>query len=234
MSIQIIPAIDIIDGKCVRLTKGDYEQKKVYNDNPLDVAKMFQDNGITRLHLVDLDGARSHHIVNYRVIEAIASHTNLTIDFGGGIKTDEDLKIAFNSGAQMITAGSIAVTDHDTVSKWLQTYTADRIILGADTRNGKVSINGWKNEGEQELMDFIKSYIPNNIKNIICTDIERDGMLQGPAINLYEQIMSAYPEINVIASGGVSSMDDIRKLDEAGVKQVIVGKAIYEGRVTLC
>ncbi len=234
MSIQIIPAIDIIDGKCVRLTKGDYEQKKVYNDNPLDVAKMFQDKGITRLHLVDLDGARSHHIVNYRVIEAIASHTNLTIDFGGGIKTDEDLKIAFNSGAQMITAGSIAVTDHDTVSKWLQTYTADRIILGADTRNGKVSINGWKNEGEQELMDFIKSYIPNNIKNIICTDIERDGMLQGPAINLYEQIMSAYPEINVIASGGVSSMDDIRKLDEAGVKQVIVGKAIYEGRVTLC
>lgn len=234
MSIQIIPAIDIIDGKCVRLTKGDYEQKKVYNDNPLDVAKMFQDNGITRLHLVDLDGARSHHIVNYRVIEAIASHTNLTIDFGGGIKTDEDLKIAFNSGAQMITAGSIAVTDHDTVSKWLQTYTADRIILGADTRNGKVSINGWKNEGEQELMDFIKSYIPNNIKNIICTDIERDGMLQGPAIKLYEQIMSAYPEINVIASGGVSSMDDIRKLDEAGVKQVIVGKAIYEGRVTLC
>lgn len=234
MSIQIIPAIDIIDGKCVRLTKGDYEQKKVYNDNPLDVAKMFQDNGITRLHLVDLDGARSHHIVNYRVIEAIASHTNLTIDFGGGIKTDEDLKIAFNSGAQMITAGSIAVTDHDTVSKWLQTYTADRIILGADTRNGKVSINGWKNECEQELMDFIKSYIPNNIKNIICTDIERDGMLQGPAIKLYEQIMSAYPEINVIASGGVSSMDDIRKLDEAGVKQVIVGKAIYEGRVTLC
>lgn len=234
MSIQIIPAIDIIDGKCVRLTKGDYEQKKVYNDNPLDVAKMFQDNGITRLHLVDLDGARSHHIVNYRVIEAIASHTNLTIDFGGGIKTDEDLKIAFNSGAQMITAGSIAVTDHDTVSKWLQTYTADRIILGADTRNGKVSINGWKNEGEQELMDFIKSYIPNHIKNIICTDIERDGMLQGPAIKLYEQIMSAYPEINVIASGGVSSMDDIRKLDEAGVKQVIVGKAIYEGRVTLC
>lgn len=234
MSIQIIPAIDIIDGKCVRLTKGDYEQKKVYNDNPLDVAKMFQDNGITRLHLVDLDGARSHHIVNYRVIEAIASHTNLTIDFGGGIKTDEDLKIAFNSGTQMITAGSIAVTDHDTVSKWLQTYTADRIILGADTRNGKVSINGWKNEGEQELMDFIKSYIPNNIKNIICTDIERDGMLQGPAIKLYEQIMSAYPEINVIASGGVSSMDDIRKLDEAGVKQVIVGKAIYEGRVTLC
>lgn len=234
MSIQIIPAIDIIDGKCVRLTKGDYEQKKVYNDNPLDVAKMFQDKGITRLHLVDLDGARSHHIVNYRVIEAIASHTNLTIDFGGGIKTDEDLKIAFNSGAQMITAGSIAVTDHDTVSKWLQTYTADRIILGADTRNGKVSINGWKNEGEQELMDFIKSYIPNHIKNIICTDIERDGMLQGPAINLYEQIMSAYPEINVIASGGVSSMDDIRKLDEAGVKQVIVGKAIYEGRVTLC
>lgn len=234
MSIQIIPAIDIIDGKCVRLTKGDYEQKKVYNDNPLDVAKMFQDKGITRLHLVDLDGARSHHIVNYRVIEAIASHTNLTIDFGGGIKTDEDLKIAFNSGAQMITAGSIAVTDHDTVSKWLQTYTADRIILGADTRNGKVSINGWKNEGEQELMDFIKSYIPNHIKNIICTDIERDGMLQGPAIKLYEQIMSAYPEINVIASGGVSSMDDIRKLDEAGVKQVIVGKAIYEGRVTLC
>ena len=234
MSIQIIPAIDIIDGKCVRLTKGDYEQKKVYNDNPLYVAKMFQDNGITRLHLVDLDGARSHHIVNYRVIEAIASHTNLTIDFGGGIKTDEDLKIAFNSGAQMITAGSIAVTDHDTVSKWLQTYTADRIILGADTRNGKVSINGWKNEGEQELMDFIKSYIPNHIKNIICTDIERDGMLQGPAIKLYEQIMSAYPEINVIASGGVSSMDDIRKLDEAGVKQVIVGKAIYEGRVTLC
>lgn len=232
--IQIIPAIDIIDGKCVRLTKGDYEQKKVYNDNPLDVAKMFQDKGIKRLHLVDLDGARSRHIVNYKVIEAIASHTDLVIDFGGGIKTDEDLQIAFNSGAQMITAGSIAVTSHDIVSQWIKTYGPERIILGADTRNGKISINGWKEEGEEDLMDFISSYTPEGIDSIICTDIERDGMLQGPAVELYKKIMEAYPTLNVIASGGVSSMDDIRRLDEAGVKQVIVGKAIYEGRIKLC
>lgn len=232
--IQIIPAIDIIDGKCVRLTKGDYEQKKVYNDNPLDVAKMFQDKGIKRLHLVDLDGARSRHIVNYKVIEAIASHTDLVIDFGGGIKTDEDLQIAFNSGAQMITAGSIAVTGHDIVSQWIKTYGPERIILGADTRNGKISINGWKEEGEEDLMDFIASYTPEGIDNIICTDVERDGMLQGPAVELYKKIMATYPTLNVIASGGVSSMDDIRLLDEAGVKQVIVGKAIYEGRIELC
>ena len=232
--IQIIPAIDIIDGKCVRLTKGDYEQKKVYNDNPLDVAKMFQDKGIKRLHLVDLDGARSRHIVNYKVIEAIASHTDLVIDFGGGIKTDEDLQIAFNSGAQMIAAGSIAVTGHDIVSQWIKAYGPERIILGADTRNGKISINGWKEEGEEDLMDFIASYTSEGINNIICTDVERDGMLQGPAVELYKKIMAAYPTLNVIASGGVSSMDDIRRLDEAGVKQVIVGKAIYEGRIELC
>lgn len=232
--IQIIPAIDIIDGKCVRLTKGDYEQKKVYNDNPLDVAKMFQDKGIKRLHLVDLDGARSRHIVNYRVIEQIAGHTDLVIDFGGGIKTDGDLKIAFEAGAQMITAGSIAVTNHDIVSQWIKTYGAGRIILGADTRNGKISINGWKEEGEQDIMDFLGSYIGEGIKNVICTDIERDGMLQGPAVELYKTIMKAQPGLNVIASGGVSCMEDILKLDEAGVKQVIVGKAIYEGRIELC
>ena len=232
--IQIIPAIDIIDGKCVRLTKGDYEQKKVYNNDPLEVARMFQDKGIRRLHLVDLDGARSRHIVNYKVVESIASHTDLVIDFGGGIKTDEDLQIAFNSGAQMITAGSIAVTNHDIVSQWIKTYGPERIILGADTRNGKISINGWKEEGEEDLMGFIGSYTPEGICNIICTDVERDGMLQGPAIELYKKIQAAHPTLNVIASGGVSSMDDIRQLDEAGVKQVIVGKAIYEGRIELC
>lgn len=232
--IQIIPAIDIIDGKCVRLTKGDYEQKKVYNDNPLDVALMFQDKGIKRLHLVDLDGARSRHIVNYHVIEKIASHTDLIIDFGGGIKTDEDLKIAFESGARMITAGSIAVTAHDIVSQWIRTYGADRIILGADTRGGKISINGWKEDGEQDIMDFLDSYIGEGVKNVICTDIERDGMLQGPAIELYQEIMKKQPGLNVIASGGVSCMDDIQRLEDAGVEQVIVGKAIYEGRIELC
>lgn len=232
--IQIIPAIDIIDGKCVRLTKGDYEQKKVYNDNPLDVALMFQDKGIKRLHLVDLDGARSRHIVNYHVIEKIASHTDLIIDFGGGIKTDEDLKIAFESGARMITAGSIAVTAHDIVSQWIRTYGADRIILGADTRGGKISINGWKEDGEQDIMDFLDSYIGEGVKNVICTDIERDGMLQGPAVELYQEIMKKQPGLNVIASGGVSCMDDIQRLEDAGVEQVIVGKAIYEGRIELC
>lgn len=232
--IQIIPAIDIIDGKCVRLTKGDYEQKKVYNDNPLDVALMFQDKGINRLHLVDLDGARSRHIVNYHVIEKIASHTDLIIDFGGGIKTDEDLKIAFESGARMITAGSIAVTAHDIVSQWIRTYGADRIILGADTRGGKISINGWKEDGEQDIMDFLDSYIGEGVKNVICTDIERDGMLQGPAVELYQEIMKKQPGLNVIASGGVSCMDDIQRLEDAGVEQVIVGKAIYEGRIELC
>lgn len=232
--IQIIPAIDIIDGKCVRLTKGDYEQKKVYNDNPLDVALMFQDKGIKRLHLVDLDGARSRHIVNYHVIEKIASHTDLIIDFGGGIKTDEDLRIAFESGARMITAGSIAVTAHDIVSQWIRTYGADRIILGADTRGGKISINGWKEDGEQDIMDFLDSYIGEGVKNVICTDIERDGMLQGPAVELYQEIMKKQPGLNVIASGGVSCMDDIQRLEDAGVEQVIVGKAIYEGRIELC
>lgn len=232
--IQIIPAIDIIDGKCVRLTKGDYEQKKVYNDNPLDVALMFQDKGIKRLHLVDLDGARSRHIVNYHVIEKIASHTDLIIDFGGGIKTDEDLKIAFESGARMITAGSIAVTAHDIVSQWIRTYGADRIILGADTRGGKISINGWKEDGEQDIMDFLDSYIGEGVKNVICTDIERDGMLQGPAVEFYQEIMKKQPGLNVIASGGVSCMDDIQRLEDAGVEQVIVGKAIYEGRIELC
>jgi phosphoribosylformimino-5-aminoimidazole carboxamide ribotide isomerase len=231
--IEIIPAIDIIDGKCVRLTQGDYNQKTVYNEDPVEVAKMFEDAGIKRLHTVDLDGARSSHVVNTRVIERIATHTNLTIDFGGGIKSDEDLRKAFDAGAQMVTIGSVAVKAPELFASWTKTYGGDKIILGADVKNGYISISGWLEEGEQKLMDFICHHTKNGIHNVLCTDISRDGMLQGPAIDLYKDIMEHYPTLHLIASGGVSCINDIERLNEAGIPAVVFGKAIYEGRINL-
>ena len=231
--IEIIPAIDIIDGKCVRLTQGDYNQKTVYNEDPVEVAKMFEDAGIKRLHTVDLDGARSNHVVNTRVIERIATHTNLTIDFGGGIKSDEDLRKAFDAGAQMVTIGSVAVKEPELFASWVETYGGDKIILGADVKNGYISISGWLEEGEQKLMDFICHHTKNGIHNVLCTDISRDGMLQGPAIELYKDIMAHYPTLHLIASGGVSCINDIERLNEAGIPAVVFGKAIYEGRINL-
>lgn len=231
--IEIIPAIDIIDGKCVRLTQGDYNQKKVYNEDPVEVAMMFEDAGIKRLHTVDLDGARSSHVVNTRVIERIATHTNLTIDFGGGIKSDEDLRKAFDAGAQMVTIGSVAVKEPELFASWVETYGGEKIILGADVKNGYISISGWLEEGEQKLMDFICHHTKNGIHNVLCTDISRDGMLQGPAIELYKDIMAHYPNLHLIASGGVSCINDIERLNDAGIPAVVFGKAIYEGRINL-
>ena len=231
--IEIIPAIDIIDGKCVRLTQGDYNQKTVYNEDPVEVAKMFEDAGIKRLHTVDLDGARSSHVVNTRVIERIATHTNLTIDFGGGIKSDEDLRKAFDAGAQMVTIGSVAVKEPELFASWTETYGGDKIILGADVKNGYISISGWLEEGEQKLMDFICHHTKNGIHNVLCTDISRDGMLLGPAIDLYKDIKAHYPTLHLIASGGVSCINDIERLNEAGIPAVVFGKAIYEGRINL-
>lgn len=231
--IEIIPAIDIIDGKCVRLTQGDYSQKTVYNEDPVEIAKMFEDAGIKRLHTVDLDGARSSHVVNTRVIERIATHTNLTIDFGGGIKSDEDLRKAFDAGSQMVTIGSVAVKEPELFASWVETYGGEKIILGADVKNGYISISGWLEEGEQKLMDFICHHTKNGIHNVLCTDISRDGMLQGPAIELYKDIMAHYPTLHLIASGGVSCINDIERLNDAGIPAVVFGKAIYEGRINL-
>lgn len=231
--IEIIPAIDLIDAKCVRLSQGDYAQKTVYNENPLEVAKMFEDAGIRRLHLVDLDGAKAHHIVNHKVLEQIASKTNLIIDFGGGLKSDNDLRIAFESGASMITGGSIAVRDSETFLSWIQKFGAEKIILGADVKDEKVAVGGWIETTEIELMPFISNYISKGISKVICTDISKDGMLQGPALDLYKKMLTIEPDMYLIASGGVSSLDDIIQLNEAGVPAVITGKAIYEGKFKL-
>jgi len=231
--IEIIPAIDIIEGKCVRLSKGDYDSKKIYNENPVEVAKEFEANGISRLHVVDLDGAKSHHIVNYRILEKIATQTSLVIDFGGGIKSDEDLDIAFSSGAQMITGGSIAVKEPELFSEWISKYGSDKIILGADVKDKKIAVGGWKEGTDVELMPFLDQYIKKGIKKVICTDIECDGMLQGPSIDLYKEILEEYPSLYLIASGGVSCIDDIIKLEEAKVPAVIFGKALYEGKIQL-
>jgi len=231
--IEIIPAIDIIDGKCVRLTKGDYNTKKVYNEDPVEVAKMFESYGISRLHTVDLDGAKSQHIVNYKVIEKIADHTSLVIDFGGGIKSDEDLDIAFQSGASMVTIGSVAVKKPDLFESWLKKYGDNKIILGADVKNGLISINGWKEEGNDELIPFLQNYIAKGVDNVLCTDISKDGMLQGPAIELYKSIMNLFPELHLIASGGVSCIEDIDALEAAGIPAVVFGKAIYEGKIKM-
>lgn len=230
--IELIPAIDLIDGKCVRLSQGDYDRRKVYDEDPTEVAKMFEDNGITRLHVVDLDGAKAQHIVNYAVLERIAARTRLVIDFGGGLKSDDDLRIAFECGAQMITGGSVAVKNPDLFAAWLARYGSDRIILGADAKNGKIAVGGWLESSEQELMPFIADYRTKGIAKVIVTDIARDGMLQGPSTALYEEILQKNPDIYLIASGGVASIADIERLDAMGVSGVIFGKAFYEGRIT--
>ena len=230
---DIIPAIDLIDGKCVRLTQGDYAQKKVYNENPLEVAKYFEAMGIRRLHLVDLDGAKAQHIVNYRVLHSIALQTSLVIDFGGGLKTDDDLRIAFENGAAMITGGSIAVKDPETFMRWITDYGADKIILGADAKDGMIAISGWTETASIGLTGFIAGYRAKGITQVICTDISRDGMMQGPAIELYRDLLRQFPELYLVASGGVSCMEDVFALQEAGVPAVIIGKAIYEGKIKL-
>lgn len=236
---RIIPAIDIIDGKCVRLTKGDYDTKKVYNENPLEVAKMFEASGIEYLHLVDLDGAKAQHIVNFRVLEQISSKTNLKIDFGGGLKSNEDLHIAFNSGAKQVTGGSIAVKDPKTFEGWISKYGAAKIILGADSDHGKVSISGWMEQSKEDVIPFIKSYQKKSIQYVICTDISKDGMLEGPSVDLYKQIItecsnsSTDQSIKLIASGGISIIDELPILKDMGCEGVIIGKAIYENRITL-
>ena len=230
--IELIPAIDIINGQCVRLTKGDYDQKTVYG-KPLDMALEFERIGYKRLHVVDLDGAKSKHIVNDAVLREITSSTNLVVDFGGGIKTDEDIEKAFAAGASMVTIGSIAVTNPDLFMGWLEQYGTDRMILGADVRNGKVSINGWKEDSTEDLLPFLKKYVDAGVRNVLCTEISKDGTLAGPAIELYQEIMDAYPQLHLIASGGVSSLSDIKALNAAGIPAVVFGKAIYEGKINL-
>ena len=232
MKIELIPAIDIINGQCVRLTKGDYDQKTVYG-KPLDMALEFERIGFERLHVVDLDGAKSKHIVNDGVLKEITSQTRLTVDFGGGSKTDEDLEKAFASGAAMVTVGSIAVTEPERFMGWLEKYGAEKMILGADVRHGKISINGWKEDSAEDLLPFLKKYIDAGVKNVLCTEISKDGTLAGPAIDLYQRMMEAYPELHLIASGGVSSIADIEALDAAGIPAVVFGKAIYEGKIDL-
>lgn len=231
--IEIIPAIDIIDGKCVRLSQGDYNEKKVYNENPLEVAKMFEDAGINRLHLVDLDGAKAKHIVNYHVLEIIATKTSLIIDFGGGVQSDEDIDIAFNSGASMVTGGSIAARNKEMFIGWLQKYGAEKIILGADCKDHKIAVSGWQESTDIDIISFIEEYKKEGIQKVVCTDISKDGMLQGPSIELYKEIISTIPDLYLIASGGVSGMKDIEDLHEANIPAVILGKAIYENRITL-
>ena len=247
---RIIPAIDLIDGKCVRLTKGDYTTKKVYNEDPLEVAKEFEAHGIRYLHLVDLDGARAKRIVNHAVLEKIAANTGLQIDFGGGLKSDEDLKIAFESGAHQVTGGSIAVRDRDVFLDWLNRYGPDKIILGADARDEKVAVSGWQEESDEKLIPFIKSYMKKGIRNVICTDISKDGMLQGPAIALYKKIIEKtsvtktsvsmsgvvdeiVPGVKLIASGGISKMGDLTELARIGCEGAILGKSIYEHTIEL-
>lgn len=233
---RIIPAIDIIEGKCVRLSKGDYDTKKVYNESPLEVAKAYEAHGIQDLHLVDLDGAKSKHIVNHAVLEQIASNTNLKIDFGGGLKSDDDLRIAFESGAAQITGGSIAVKNKETFLAWLYAYGPEKIILGADALNEKVAVSGWKEESQEELIPFIRSYQQEGIQYVICTDISRDGMLEGPSFDLYSKVIEAtksISEIKLVASGGISSFDELPKLAELGCEGTIIGKAIYENKISL-
>ena len=229
--IELIPAIDLIDGKCVRLTKGEYDSKKIYNEDPVSQAKEFESLGFKRLHVVDLDGAKSKHIVNDAVLRAITEATNLVVDFGGGIKTAEDIEKAFSAGASMVTLGSIAVTNPELCEQWIKKYGAERIILGADVRNGKISINGWKEDSAEDLMPFLEHYVALGVKNVLCTEISKDGTLAGPAVELYEQIMSRFPDMHLIASGGVSCNNDIETLQTKGIPAVVFGKAYYEGKI---
>lgn len=230
---DIIPAIDVIGGKCVRLSKGDYQQKIVYRDNPLEMALEFQDAGIKRLHLVDLDGAKAKKVINLEVLKNISSNTNLEIDFGGGVQSRDDLLKVFDAGAKQVTGGSIAVKNPDQFEGWLNEFGAEKIILGADVKNEKIAISGWQEQSEWNLSDFLDYYLQKGIRQVICTDVSKDGLLQGPAISLYKWLAKAYPQLSIIASGGVSSMQDLRDLKFSGVAGVIVGKAIYEGRITL-
>lgn len=230
--IELIPAIDIIDGHCVRLTRGDYDKKTVYGD-PLQMAREFEHIGFTRLHVVDLDGAKSHHIVNSDILRRITNKTRLIVDFGGGIKSDADIEEAFSCGAKMVTVGSVAVTNPELFGLWLERYGAERIILGADVKGGKISINGWKEDSEEELLPFLKRYVDMGVMNVLCTEISKDGTLSGPAVDLYAKMMELYPQLHLIASGGVSSIDDIRQLNSFGIPAVVFGKAIYEGKINL-
>lgn len=231
--IELIPAIDIIDGKCVRLTKGDYDQKIIYNEDPVSQAIEFQRLGFRRLHIVDLDGAKSKHIVNNAVLKAITQATDLTVDFGGGIKSEADIEKVFVAGAHMVTIGSVAVTEPDTLLGWLSKYGADRIILGADVRNGMVSINGWKEDSSEALLPFLEKYINAGVRNVLCTEISKDGTLAGPAIELYRKVMNQYPHLHLIASGGVSCNADICQLENNGIPAVVFGKAYYEGKIDI-
>ncbi|MFB6320409.1 1-(5-phosphoribosyl)-5-[(5-phosphoribosylamino)methylideneamino]imidazole-4-carboxamide isomerase [Saccharicrinis sp. FJH54] len=231
--IEIIPAIDIIEGRCVRLSQGDYNQMTTYREDPLEVAMEFEANGIKRLHLVDLDGAKAKHIVNWRVLERIANRTRLVIDFGGGLKSSDDLKIAFSSGAAMITGGSIAVKDPETFQNWVDTYSGEKIILGADAKDNRIAVTGWTEDTDMEIGSFIKQYVEQGISKVISTDISRDGMLTGPSTELYKTLLQEIPGLYLIASGGVSSFNDITELEANGVPAVITGKAIYEGRISL-
>lgn len=230
---RIIPAIDIIDGKCVRLSKGDYDTKIIYNENPLEVAKSFEAHGIEYLHLVDLDGAKSSKIVNYKILEQIATQTSLQIDFGGGLKSDDDLRIAFESGASQITGGSIAVKNRAIFEKWISEYGSDKIILGADAKDEKIAVSGWLENSDEDLIPFIQEYQTKGIQYVICTDIAKDGMLQGPSFDLYSKILKEASGVKLIASGGISTFDELPKLAHLGCEGTIIGKAIYEGRITL-
>jgi phosphoribosylformimino-5-aminoimidazole carboxamide ribotide isomerase len=230
---RIIPAIDIINGKCVRLSKGDYATQKIYNENPLEVAKMFEAHGVKHLHLVDLDGAKASHIVNHKVLETIASNTNLSIDFGGGLKSDEDLRIAFESGAKQITGGSIAVKNPEIFKSWLQKFGANKIILGADAMDEKIAVSGWLEESDEELIPFVKAYQLEGVSYVICTDISKDGMLQGPSFELYSKMLEEIPNIKLIASGGISTFEELPRLAEMGCEGTIVGKAIYEHKISM-
>ena len=229
---KIIPAIDIIDGKCVRLTKGDYTTKKIYNENPLEIAKSFEDNGIQFLHVVDLDGAKSNRIVNYKILEKLASKTTLAIDFGGGLKSEKDVEIAFESGAKQITGGSIAAKNRSKFVGWINRYGAEKVILGADCKDRKIATDGWLKKYDTDVIEFIQSYEQNGIRDVISTDISKDGMLEGPSINLYKDILNQ-TQVNLIASGGVSNINDLYRLKDIGCSGVIIGKAIYEGRITI-
>ena len=229
---RIIPAIDIIDGKCVRLTKGDYTTKKIYNENPLEIAKSFEDNGIQFLHVVDLDGAKSNHIINYKILEKLASQTTLAIDFGGGLKSEKDVEIAFESGAKQITGGSIAAKNRSEFVGWINRFGAEKVILGADCKDRKIATDGWLEESDTDVIEFIQSYEENGIRDVISTDISKDGMLKGPSIKLYKDILSQ-TQVSLIASGGVSNINDLYRLKEIGCSGVIIGKAIYEGRITI-
>ncbi len=230
---QIIPAIDIIEGKCVRLTQGDYAQKKIYNEHPLEVAKQFEDAGLKRLHLVDLDGAKTGTVKNWKVLEIIASKTSLIIDFGGGIKKEEDVKIVFNSGAALATIGSMAVRDEEEFVKWLLLFGADKFLLGADVKDEKITVSGWLETTDIWIYDFIQKYVEHGIQQIFCTDVNKDGKLEGPSIELYKNIINKFPGLHFIASGGVSSVKDLEALKEIGCKGAIVGKAIYENKLSL-